>query len=275
MNPIVGRAARDLLSPVTSAFWRWAIALLVLLPFAWRHFKGDLPTIRGEWRFLGLLGACGVGLFSYLVYLSLQLTTATNNLLLQSAMPIMTLIMPAILFRERTHWIYFLCALLSTAGIAWIMLKGQPGNLRWDTLNIGDLVALAAVFLYSAYATFLRKTPAMHHLSLLVALFGVGCASLSVPYALHLWQQGLALPSPATVGALLYVGIFPSLASYALFNRAVALIGSGRAGIYMNLPSVFGVLIAVPLLGERFEQYHLIGALIVVGSILLSRQVKK
>jgi drug/metabolite transporter (DMT)-like permease len=42
----------------------------------------------------------------------------------------------------------------------------------------------------------------------------------------------------------------------------------------MNLPSVFGVLMAVPLLGERFAKYHLIGSLLVVASILLSRRVK-
>jgi drug/metabolite transporter (DMT)-like permease len=275
LNPIVGRAAKDMLSPVSLAFWRWVIALVFVLPFAWRHFRGDLPVIRSSWRFLTLLGAFGVGLFSYLVYFSLQLTTATNNLLLQSTMPIMTLAMPAIIFRQRTPWLYFASALLSIAGIVWIMTRGQPDNLRWDLLNMGDVTALAAVFLYSAYATFLRKAPAMHHLSLLVVLFGVGIASLSAPYFLHLWQLGLSTPSLATIAALLYVGIFPSLLSYALFNRAVALIGSGRAGIYMNLPSIFGVLMAVPLLGERFEHYHLVGSLIVVGSILLSRQVKQ
>lgn len=274
LNPIVGRAAKDLLSPVTLAFWRWVVALVFVLPFAWRHFRVDLPVIFGAWRFLGLLGAFGVGLFSFLVYQSLQFTTATNNLLLQSTMPVMTLLMPVVIFRERLSVIFLGCALLSIVGIVWILTKGQPGDLRWNALNIGDILAVSAVFLYSAYATFLRRAPAMHHLSLLVALFGVGTAALSVPYAMHLLITGLTVPSPTAVASLLYVGIFPSLVSYALFNRAVALIGSGRVGIYMNLPSVFGVLMAVPLLGERFERYHLIGSLMVVGSIFLSRRVK-
>lgn len=274
LNPIVGRATKDLLSPVTLAFWRWVVALVFVLPFAWRHFRPDLPIIVGALRFLGFLGAIGVGLFSFLVYQSLQFTTATNNLLLQSTMPVMTLLMPVVIFRERLRPIFLACALLSIAGVVWIITKGQPACLRWDALNVGDLLAISAVFLYSAYATFLRRAPTMNHLSLLVVLFGVGIAALSAPYAWHIWQTGPSVPSPAAVASLLYIGIFPSLLSYTLFNRAVALIGSGKAGIYMNLPSVFGVLMAVPLLGERFEPYHLIGSLMVVGSILLSRQVK-
>lgn len=271
LNPIVGRAARDLLSPVSIAFWRWAIALALVAPYAWRHVRNDLPVIRESWRFLTALGTAGLGLFAYLVYASLQLTTATNNLLLQATMPIMTLIMPAVLFRERVPAIHYLCAVMSIAGVAWIMTRGDPGNLKFSALNAGDLLALAAVFLYSGYATFLRKAPPLHHLTLLIVLFAVGMASLAVPYAVHLIDNGVAMPSATAVGALLYVGIFPSLASYALFNRAVALMGSARAGIYMNLPAVFGVLMAVPLLGERFQNHHLAGSLLVLASILVSR----
>lgn len=274
LNPIVGRAARDFLDPVSLAFWRWVVALGLVTPFAWKHVRDDLALIKRSWAFLALLGTAGLGLFAYLVYASLQLTTATNNLLLQATMPIMTLVMPAVLFRDRIPPIYFVCAAISIGGIAWIMTRGNPSNLRLSGLNFGDLLALAAVFLYSAYATFLRKAPGVHHLTLLSVLFAVGAASLAVPYGLHLLEAGMSAPPPEAIASILYVGIFPSLASYALFNRAVVLIGSSRAGIYMNLPAVFGVLMAVPILGERFEDYHFVGSLMVVASILISRLVK-
>jgi len=274
LNPIVGRAAREFLDPVSLAFWRWVVALGLVAPFAWKHVRADMDLIKRSWLFLMLLGTAGLGLFAYLVYASLQLTTATNNLLLQATMPIMTLVMPAVLFRDRIPRVYFACAVISIVGIVWIMTRGNPSNLRLSELNLGDLLALAAVFLYSAYATFLRKAPGVHHLTLLSVLFAVGAASLAVPYCLHLLDVGMSAPPPEAVASILYVGIFPSLASYALFNRAVALIGSSRAGIYMNLPAVFGVLMAVPILGERFETHHFIGSLMVVASILISRLVK-
>jgi len=272
LNPIVGRAVRELISPLSLAFWRWVIALLFVLPFAWRHIGADRQVLRESRQLLGLLGFFGVGLFAYVVYWSLQLTTATNSLLLQSTMPIMTLAMPTVLFRDRLRPLLAVSAGLSFVGIIWIVTKGKLIDLQWDAVNSGDLLALIGVFLYSVYATFLRKVPAMHHLTLLAALFAVGIGTLAIPYLSGLVGNGPSLPTLAVVGAVLYVGIFPSLIAYGFFNRSVALIGSVRAGVYMNLPTVFGVVLAIPLLGERLRSYHLVGAAMVIAAILISRK---
>lgn len=271
LNPIIGRAVRDLVSPSSLAFWRWTVAFLCVLPFAWRHLKDDWPTLRHSWLFLTLLGFFGVGLFSYIVYVALQYTTATNNLLLQSIMPIMTLVMPAVLFGERLRPLLALGAVLSFAGIMWIVTKGHPFDLQGSAINRGDLLSITGVFLYSVYATFLRKVPAVHHLTLLAALFAIGAGSMAVPYAAKLASNGVLMPPVEVVAAILYVGVFPSLVAYGLFNRAVVLIGSVRAGIYMNLPPVFGVALAVPLLGEELGLYHLVGAVMIIIAIAISR----
>ena len=272
LNPIVGRAVRDLVSPLSLAFWRWVIAFLFVLPFAWRQLKADCQTLHEASLPLGLLGFFGVGLFGYVVYWSLQLTTATNSLLLQSVMPIMTLALPTVLFGELLRPRLVLSAGLSFVGVVWIVTMGRPLGLSWDSLNRGDLLAITGVFLYSTYATFLRKVPAMHHLSLLAVLFAVGVVTLAVPYLAELLRGRPSLPTREVVGAVLYVGIFPSLIAYGFFNRAVALIGSARAGVYMNLPTVFGIGLAIPLLGERLAPYHLVGAAMVTVAILISRK---
>jgi drug/metabolite transporter (DMT)-like permease len=210
--------------------------------------------------------------FAFIVYWSLQLTTVTNSLLLQSTMPIMTLVMPSILFGERIRPLLVSSAALSLTGVVWIVTRGQPFALHLGGLNHGDLLALTGVFLYSAYATFLRKVPAIHHITLLAVLFAVGMGTLAVPYLVSLADGGVAKPQIEVIGAVLYVGIFPSLIAYAFFNRAVILIGSVRVGVYMNLPTVFGVFLAVLLLGERLETYHMVGAAIVLAAIFVSRR---
>ncbi|WP_339692805.1 DMT family transporter [uncultured Parasphingorhabdus sp.] len=272
LNPIVGRAARDLISPLSLAFWRWVVAFLFLLPFAWRYIKADSQALRESWLGLVLLGLFGVGLFSYLVYSALQYTTATNSLMLQAIMPIMTIVIPAVVFGERLRPLLVLSAGLSFVGVIWIVTKGHPFALQWSALNRGDLLAVTAVFLYSAYATFLRKVPAVHHLTLLAVLFAIGAASLAIPYFTMLASKGLSLPPAEVVAAVLYVGIFPSLAAYGLFNRSVVLIGSVRAGVYMNLPTVFGVGLAIPLLGEYLSSYHFVGAIMIIAAIAISRR---
>lgn len=81
-NLIIGRAVTNAVEPATLAFWRWFLASLVLLPFAWRGLIEHLTAFRNLWRellWLGVLGmvVCGAG-----VYLSLRYTTASNAALI-------------------------------------------------------------------------------------------------------------------------------------------------------------------------------------------------
>ena len=68
-NSIVGRAARELVPPAALAFWRWAIALALLLPLAWPHLRRDWPALKARWPIVVLLGALGIGSFNTLLEL--------------------------------------------------------------------------------------------------------------------------------------------------------------------------------------------------------------
>lgn len=113
------------------------VAFLFVLPFAWRHIKNDRQTLRESWPGLVLLGFFGVGLFSYLVYSALQYTTATNSLMLQAIMPIMTMVIPAVVFGERLRPLLALGAGLSFAGVVWIVTKGHPFALQLSASTAG------------------------------------------------------------------------------------------------------------------------------------------
>ena len=64
-NTVVGRAAVNLVPPATMTFVRWAIAFVVLLPFAWAHVVRDWPAIRSHLvaiTLLALIGSAGYNL---------------------------------------------------------------------------------------------------------------------------------------------------------------------------------------------------------------------
>ncbi len=86
-NFVIGRAVAGRVPPVALAFWRWAVALAVLLPFTWRAIRDAAPVLRRSWKILVPLGILGVGNFNLLVYVGLTGTSATNALLLNSACP--------------------------------------------------------------------------------------------------------------------------------------------------------------------------------------------
>ncbi|MFA5516756.1 MAG: DMT family transporter [Desulfuromonadales bacterium] len=79
--------------------------------------------------------------------------------------------------------------------------------------------------------------------------------------------------SLATLGAIAYVAVFPSIVSYLCFNRGVALVGANRAGLFIHLMPVFGSLMAILFLGESFHAFHAFGiALIALGILLATRR---
>jgi drug/metabolite transporter (DMT)-like permease len=67
--------------------------------------------------------------------------------------------------------------------------------------------------------------------------------------------------------------IFPSTLAYLFFNRGVALIGPNRAAPFFHLVPVFGSVMAIALLGEKLQLFHLVGyALVLAGVVIASRQ---
>ncbi len=79
--------------------------------------------------------------------------------------------------------------------------------------------------------------------------------------------QGLAV--------LLYIAIFPSLFAQSLYIRGVELIGANRANLFINLVPVFGAVLAVTLLGEVLELYHVAALLFVLAGLFMAERGAK
>ena len=90
-----------------------------------------------------------------------------------------------------------------------------------------------------------------------------------------LFLDGRVELTPATVGAMLYVGVFPSFVGYVFWNRAVAEVGSNVAGIFVHLMPAFGALLAWLFLGERILPYHIIGIALILAGIALTTRGKR
>jgi drug/metabolite transporter (DMT)-like permease len=272
-NFITGRAVRDAVPPVALAFWRWVGALAIALPLAWPHLRRDLPALREHWLVTLVLSATGVGAFNTMVYIGLHSTTALNAVLLQSATPLFILLWAMVLFASLPAPREAVGIAVSMAGVVVIAGEGSLDRLVSLTLNRGDLWVLGAVASYAFYTALLRHRPPVHPLSFLVASFALGTLVL-VPF--YLWELAAGrhiVPGAAAYAAMAYVAVFPSFLAYLAYNRGVELIGSARAGQYIHLMQVFGTVLAVGLLGERFRLFHAVGiGLIGAGLVLAQRR---
>lgn len=270
-NSVVGRASRDLVPPVALAFWRWFVAYLLIMVIALPYLRRDAAVLKARWRPVLALGILGIGAFNTLLYSGLQFTTALNGLLIQSAQPPLILLAAFLLFRDRAGPAQIAGVLLSLAGVLTIISGGDPDVLLHLRLNVGDALILVAALLWVLYSVLLRFRPDVHAISFLAVTFAIGWLFILPFYVAEVSSGRLIVPTAASFGALAYVAVFPSLIAYGCFNRGVELIGAGRAGIFLNLMPVFGALLAVGLLGERFTLAHAVGMGLIGAGILLTR----
>ncbi|KAA0580538.1 DMT family transporter [Azospirillum sp. B21] len=272
-NAVLGRAVAGAVPPIGLAFWRWCLGVLIVLPFAWPHLRHDITPVLARWKSVLLLGTLGIGIYNTFQYIALNTTTALNCVMLQSSMPVMIVLMSLVLFRDRIGAMQGLGIAVSLVGAMTLISHGDPATLLGLELNAGDVWMLAAVVIYAAYTTLLRRRPAIHGLSFVVVTFAIGAVEL-LPF--YIWESLSGHPVQASGITLLAVGytvLFPSIAAYLCFNRAVELLGPNTAGLAIHLVPVFGSLLAILFLGEQPHLYHGIGiALIAAGIVLATRR---
>jgi drug/metabolite transporter (DMT)-like permease len=272
-NFVVARGVQGTVPPLALAFWRWTIALCILLPFALPALRREHAAIARSWKILFLLGVIGVGGFNTLVYIGLGTTTATNALLLNSAIPVLIVLIGWLFLGQRVGALQSLGIALSMGGVAAIVLKGEVRGIAGLELSPGDLWVFAAMVDWAIYTVLLRRRPAdVSPLSFLFATMVAGLAAIT-PFFLAEFAGGARpLLTTGSIAALGYIAVFASLLAYLLWNRAVAEVGGNRAGIFIHLMPVFGTLLAIFFLGESFRAYHAAGiALILLGIVLATR----
>lgn len=273
-NMVLGRGVRGDIPPLALAFWRWVIALLLVLPLALPHLREQWPLLRRGWKPLLVLGLLGVGGYNTFAYIALQYTTATNASLLNSFVPIATIAIAWAFLGKRLHGREAIGVLVSLAGALTIVARGDPAVLARLNLNVGDLWMLLAVLDWAIYTVCLAWRPAgVHPMLMLGSTIAIGLAALAPAYAWELAQGRTMHVHFGSLAALAYVGVLPSFVGYIFYNRGVAEVGPGKASLFIHLMPVFGTLLSALLLGEPPYAYHYVGiALIFCGIGLTMRR---
>jgi drug/metabolite transporter (DMT)-like permease len=116
----------------------------------------------------------------------------------------------------------------------------------------------------------LRKRPAIHPLSFLAVGMGGGAVFLLPPMVLELAGGRTFVFDAESAATFAYICIFPSLLGYLFLNRGIELVGANRAAPFIHLVPVFGSVLAIVLLGERFELFHAAGYALVFSGITIA-----
>ena len=276
-NFIVGKYAflTDI-PPLSLVFYRWTLVWFILLPFTYKEIIKYKDIILKNLPLLFLLGFTSVGLFNSFTYLALIHTQVINASLFNAAIPAIIILLCFLFKVEQTNKFQSLGLIISVLGIIAIITKLKLDILLSLNFNKGDLIMVGGALTWGIYSTLLkRKKFTLPLLTLVHVVCTLGLISV-LPQFLYEYTNGQVIKFDINlVYTLIFLALFPSIGSYYCWAGAVSIIGANRAGISLSLIPLFSTIFAIGIYDEKFQFFHLIGAiLIILGLFLSNKEIK-
>jgi drug/metabolite transporter (DMT)-like permease len=254
----IGLQAYD---PGHLALLRFLVASVFMAIIAlWRGIS--LPKLR-DLPFLIALGFFAVSLHHVLLNFGQQSVSAGASSVLAQSTPIFSTLLARFVFKDRVSAWRWGCVLLGLIGVV-IVVAGDKGLGSIDAHGL--LILLAAVS-WSVYFA-LQK----HHTGRYDGLTLTCCSVWSGTVLLLVYLPGLAeqvAKAPLDVQiAVMGLGIFPSALAYLAWAFVLAHVDLSRAAMTLYLVPPTAMAIASVALGERPALMVIVGAVVVLISVL-------
>ncbi|ASU39385.1 hypothetical protein hmeg3_14505 [Herbaspirillum sp. meg3] len=271
-NMLVGKALNQQVAPMALAFWRWVLILVILAPFVLRDVVRHWQAIRAALPLLTLLALLGTGLYNALIFGALHFTSATNAALLNSSIPVWTLLLSVLLHRRRPGRLELAGVFVSLYGVAMIISHGSFGGLADFQLNRGDGWMLVAMVMWSLYLLLLPRRPrALPSFAYLWVTGVIGLIALTFLMLVNGGGQAFVIPlNQSSLIGVFYLAVFPSILATLVCNYGIDRIGSVRASQCVHLVPVFASVIAMACLGETLHWYHALGFIFVLAGLVIA-----
>jgi len=271
-NFIVGKAASFFdIPPFTLNFYRWLFAWLILAPFTLKEIYRERFHILDNLKYVLILGITSITLFNSIVYYSLQFTQVISGVLMISTIPVMIIFFSSLLRIEKTNFYQIMGVIFSMLGVIVIITQMNEERIKDLSFNKGDLSIILAMLSWALYSALLkRKKLNLTQLSLLQVIISSGLAFLLPIYLIEMKQGRFVTLELPFILTLIYVVLFPGLASFICWIKGIAIIGANRSGIFLHLMPIFSTMLAILIFKEKFMIYHLVGAILIISGIFLS-----
>jgi len=162
-------------------------------------------------------------------------------------------------------------------GVFSIIVRGDIGLIATLQFNVGDLLVLVSSVGVAGYSVLLPTAARDLHPDVTVQmpmLFGV---LILLPF--YGFETAYIKPiefNTLTVTAILAIAVFPSILAIWCLNRGLMAVGPSRSAVFNYLTPVCIAIMAITILGETLEIYHVAGFLLVAtGIVIATRKAKK
>lgn len=263
----VGTVEAPQMSGVFIALGRAVVAAALSAAFLWAT---RAPRPRRE-DLLPLAITAGGVVFGFPLFTSVAMryVEAVHASVIVGVLPLATAAVAALLHRQRPSTGFWLCAVLGSAlVVGFAVLRSGSAGL---TLHPADMLLLAAMLCAAvgyAYGARLSQRMRAEHVicwALLIAL------PITLPLAM-VTRPTTALNASAWWG-FAYTAVFSMWLGFFAWYRGLALGGTVRVSQIQLVQPFLGMLMAVPLLGERLDAVTLGFAVAVIATVFMGKKM--
>ena len=272
-NLVVARGGVEYVPPISLAFWRWTLVFVILLPFTYLSLRKNYKIIKNEFKKLLFLGAMGCGVCGAFPFLAGKTTTVTNMGIIYTSSPIFIILISCFFFHEKINFTKIIGLISCLLGVFAIIIKGDLDLLINLNFTIGDLWMLAAAIgwaLYSIYLFHWKSKLKIFQRFTLIAFFG----ALSLfPFYIgeELFFERTAFSNEFFMW-IIFAAISPGIIAFTLYTVAQKKLGASLTGFTLYVFTIYGAIYGYFLFGEKLENYHLIGTVLVFIGVYLAKK---
>ena len=214
-----------------------------------------------------------IGLNWIFLFESYNYTTVSVATMCYYMQPTIVILVSPLLLGERLTPKKLVCAALAVAGMFLISGMADGGGIGKSDMT-GILYGLGAAALYASVIILNKKISVDDaYLRTMIQLFA---ASLTiVPYILLTVDISSVSLSPESILLVLVVGIVHTGIAYAMYFGSMKGLRAQSIAVISYIDPVFALILSALVLGETLTVFGITGAVLIIGSAILSETGRK
>ncbi|MGG3800809.1 DMT family transporter [Metabacillus fastidiosus] len=232
--------------------------------------------LKINWR--DLLKIMPLALLYPILYFALQVfglahTSSSEAGIVQSTIPIFTLIYARIFLKEKVTSLQLIAISLSVCGVVYLLFMNGMGTQVTNLIGNGlILITAIAASLYNVFARKLTQQYSLGTLTYIMTLFGfivfntIAIGNHVVSGTINQFYQPFMQID--FIVSILYLSILSSLVTSYLSNYVLSKIEASKMSVFSNLSTLITILAGVIFLQEKLYFYHLIGAIAIIMGVV-------
>jgi drug/metabolite transporter (DMT)-like permease len=259
--------------PLPTAFYRMALASLILTIPAWPKMRRSLHTLTRKEGLLLLFSGLALGFHFATWVTSLFYTTISNSVLIVATQPVFVLVMEAIFLKQKIKARAVIGMIIAVLGIA-VISQGDFDLGR--EFMIGDILALMGAIFAAVYLLIGRRLRAnLDNLSYIFPVYSIAAIVLLIMSLFS--HENLTNYSANTWLIFLLLALVPTIIGHTLYNWLLKYVPAHMVAMTILGEPIGATLLAIPFFNQIPGWWTIIGGLMILSGIfiVLRRRAKR